>query len=815
MRAGPFSWAGILAIGRTAVVQWTMLRRLARSLLLLTAPASLAAQSIRGTIVTRGDSVVVRGAIVLLLNGADSVVGRALSNERGEYRLAAPSAGAYRLRTLRIGFRPVLSDVMDVAAGTDIVRRLSFTDIPFQMDTVRVLGAMACRGRVDSAMSPLAVWEQARTALTAAQVSATDRALVSTIVRYDRVIDPVRDVVIKSDARIQTEFAPRPWTTLRPDSLRRVGYVVPDAQGDITYYAPDLDVLVSDDFVTDHCFRIVSSRDTSMLGLAFEPTRDRRNTAEIRGTLWLNRRTSELHDLEYRYVNIARTLADGRAGGTMGFARLPTGAWLISRWDIRMPVQESYVSGGFGGAARISDLRLAEIRLTGGDLALVRRGRDTLFSGVPVTLVGVVKDSASGKAIVDARVTLSDTAHATRTDADGRFRLPHVLPGNYAIAVHTPALDSLGTVVQVPVTVLDGATPAAIQLPAADQVATLLCGNRRVGLLTGTARLRGDSTAPGSMRVSVEWPDSTVTGQVHALEARADSAGRFRVCGVPIHTTFTVRLTGDSVVAEPLTRTIGSGTIARAELVAERHVNRGAQLVGVVLADSTRKPIAGVEVVLPTLGLATRTNERGEFRIADVPAGRHQVIARRFGYGPLEATVSVAGTETVDRKIFLTRIAILDTMSVTGSANRRGNGFGAFEERRRMGLGKFIDSTELRKNEHRRLGDLLASMAGVKMVSPPVCGANGLVSPHCVVSGTARVVFNNRAHCPMQVVVDGATVYRAKVDDAEWAYMFDVTRFASVQDLVGVEVYRTVAEVPPEFGGSASTCGLLMIWTRR
>ena len=786
------------------------------SLLLGMAPATLAAQSIRGTIVTRGDSVVVRGAIVLLLNGADSVVGRALSNERGEYRLTAPSAGSYRLRTLRIGFRPVLSELIDVAAGKEVVRRLSFTDIPFQMDTVRVLGANACRGRADSALSPLAVWEQARTALTAAQVSATDRALASTIVRFDRVIDPVRDVVTRSDARLQTQFAPRPWTTLRPDSLRRVGYVVPDAQGDITYYAPDLDVLVSDDFITDHCFRIVSSRDTSMLGLAFEPTRDRRNTAEIRGTLWLNRRTSELHDLEYRYVNIARTLADGRAGGTMGFARLPTGAWMISRWDIRMPVQESFVSGGFGGTARISDLRLAEIRLTGGDLALVRRGRDTLFTGVPVTLTGVVKDSTSGKGVFDALVILSDTPHATRTDADGRFRLPNVLPGNYAITVRTAALDSLGTVVQLPVTVLDAATPAAIQLPAAEQVAMLLCGNRRVGLLTGTARLRGDSTAPGTIRVSVEWPDSTAAGQVRALEARADTAGRFRVCGVPLHTILTVRLAGDSVVAEPVTRSIASGSVARAELVAERHVNRGAQLVGLVLTDSTRKPIAGVEVVIPALGLATRTNDRGEFRIADVPAGRHQVIARRFGYGPLEATVSFAGTETVDRKIFLTRIAILDTMSVTGLANRRGNGFGAFEERRRMGLGKFIDSTELRKNEHRRLGDLLASFSGVHLVAPPICGANGLVAPKCVVSGSTRIAYNNRQRgCPMQVIVDGVTVYRPREEDQNWAYMFDLSSFLSVSGLMGVEVYRSPAEVPPEYGGSASKCGLLMLWSRR
>ena len=112
------------------------------------------------------------------------------------------------------------SDVIDVAAGKEVVRRLSFADIPFQMDTVRVVGTNACRGRADSAMSPLGVWDQARTALTAAQVSASDRALASTVVRFDRVIDPVRDVVTSQDAHLQTQFAPRPWATLRPDSLR-------------------------------------------------------------------------------------------------------------------------------------------------------------------------------------------------------------------------------------------------------------------------------------------------------------------------------------------------------------------------------------------------------------------------------------------------------------------------------------------------------------------------------------------------------------------------------------------------------------------
>ena len=792
-----------------------MLPRSAAMLCVGLLPGVLTAQSIHGNVVTRGDSAVVSGAVVLLVNGGDSVVARALTNDRGEYRVIAPSAGTYRLRTLRIGFRPMVSEPIALSAAEDVTRRLSFSGSPFQMDTVRVIGANACRGRADSSMTPFGVWDQIRTALTAAQVSAADRSLASTVVRFDRVIDPVRDKVIKQTARLQIQFAPRPWVALPLDSLRRVGYVVTDTSGDVTYYAPDLDVLASDEFIADHCFRIVAATDTAMLGLAFEPTPERGRVPEIRGTIWLSRRTSELRDMEYRYVNIARAKADGRAGGSMSFVRLPTGAWMISRWDIRMPVQETHVRGGFAGTPGITDVRLIEIHVSGGALALVRRGRDTLFTGEPFATTGMVTDSVSGRAIAGARVTLAGTLRETVTDGEGRFHLVRVIPGNYELAVRTASLDSLGTAVRLAITLIDESTSPTIHLPSAEQVAMLLCGNVRVGLVAGSARLRGDSIPPGRVDVTVEWPDS-VAGRFHALKSRMDNTGGFRVCGVPLHTPLVIRLTGDSIAAERAERVIAAGLFTRADVVVDRHVSRGALLTGVVLTDSTRTPIGDVEVVIPTLGLNTRTNARGEFRLGDIPAGAHSVVARRFGYGPLAAMVSFAANEVVERKIFLTRIAMLDTKTVTGRSVPRGRGLDAFEERRLLGLGKFMDSTYLRTNESRRFGDLLAGLSGVRLVTPPLCSANGLVSPRCVTSSTAQVAFNGRGRgCAMQVLVDGATVYRAREEDREWANMFDVNNFLSVSSLAAVEVYRSVAEAPPEYAGQAAVCGVLLLWTRR
>src|SRR5687768_12772483 len=107
---------------------------------LLVVPAIGSAQSVRGLIVERADGVPVPGAVVLLLDRSGGVAARALTNERGEYRLAAPSPGTYRVRTLRIGFRPMTSAPIGLAAGQEIAHAAMGAGAPVMLDTVRVLG---------------------------------------------------------------------------------------------------------------------------------------------------------------------------------------------------------------------------------------------------------------------------------------------------------------------------------------------------------------------------------------------------------------------------------------------------------------------------------------------------------------------------------------------------------------------------------------------------------------------------------------------------------------------------------------------------
>ncbi|HTE46017.1 MAG TPA: carboxypeptidase-like regulatory domain-containing protein, partial [Gemmatimonadaceae bacterium] len=63
------------------------------------------AQTIRGVVVDQADKPV-PGVVMQLIDSASNVAGRTLSNERGEFRLATTRAGSYRVRTMRIGYRP-------------------------------------------------------------------------------------------------------------------------------------------------------------------------------------------------------------------------------------------------------------------------------------------------------------------------------------------------------------------------------------------------------------------------------------------------------------------------------------------------------------------------------------------------------------------------------------------------------------------------------------------------------------------------------------------------------------------------------------
>src|SRR5689334_17888126 len=75
----------------------------ASALLLVAGVAS--AQQLRGTVRDSTSRQGIPGVVLMLLDANGAVLGRNITNERGEFRVAL-SAGIQRVRFIRIGFRP-------------------------------------------------------------------------------------------------------------------------------------------------------------------------------------------------------------------------------------------------------------------------------------------------------------------------------------------------------------------------------------------------------------------------------------------------------------------------------------------------------------------------------------------------------------------------------------------------------------------------------------------------------------------------------------------------------------------------------------
>src|SRR5262249_35462405 len=146
-----------------------------------------------------------------------------------------------------------------------------------------------------------AVWEQVRGAVTAAALTAAAQNVYTTVVSFERTLEADARRVRTQTSAIHSGYGREPWSSLSPPALPNDGSVGTHRSNTTTYYAPGLEVLLSPSFVDDHCFHL--SLDGARLGLAFEPTPDRR-MAEIRGTLWLDAKSAELRSMEFRYSNI-------------------------------------------------------------------------------------------------------------------------------------------------------------------------------------------------------------------------------------------------------------------------------------------------------------------------------------------------------------------------------------------------------------------------------------------------------------------------------------------------------------------------------
>ncbi len=203
------------------------------------------------------------------------------------------------------------------------------------------------------------------------------------------------------------------------------------------------------------------------------------------------------------------------------------------------------------------------------------------------------------------------------------------------------------------------------------------------------------------------------------------------------------------------------------------------------------------DVVVSIAGRLARSDAAGLFTVRGIPAGTHDVEARRIGFEPIKQRVTVPAGGIATIRVVLNEVSVRLEAMRTVAEGMLGDGnlwmLREFERRRARGVGRFYTRREV-ENFFSIGTAVAATTPGVREVRDQFgnwsmtftrCGSGGLV-------GGVVAVF-----------VDGMRAYGGQ----------DALSFYRPNDIEAMEVYRSVSELPPEAVGDA--CAAIYIWLRR
>ncbi|HUF51585.1 MAG TPA: carboxypeptidase-like regulatory domain-containing protein [Longimicrobiales bacterium] len=231
------------------------------------------------------------------------------------------------------------------------------------------------------------------------------------------------------------------------------------------------------------------------------------------------------------------------------------------------------------------------------------------------------------------------------------------------------------------------------------------------------------------------------------------------------------------------------------------------RIQGRVIELDSRQPIANVEIRAHsrTSGpVQAVSDSAGAFVLRLGAGGRFLVTATRIGFAPATAEVEVGADDQLE---VLLRLAvsptelpplevIARTRTPTASLERVG-----FYERKGEGFGVFLAPEDIERRRPMMPTDLLRGMNGIRIIHMGIRGND------------VRMTRGEDPNCPPRVIVDRVIVRRGgrynRADDPPFDMLIQLSSLAAM------EIYRSPAETPREFGGNDNTCGVILMWTHR
>ena len=343
-----------------------------------------------------------------------------------------------------------------------------------------------------------------------------------------------------ADAAARSVGRVDPWSAVAPRER-------PDG---VWFSGPDGNLLLSDEFLGDHCFAVDTTRmGAGDLGLTFEPAQQRK-LPDIKGILWMDRRSGALRAIEFEYQNVAIPEGARPAHGSAHYGSLGASRWAVAEWVIDVPRTRRLTMIAPRDAAITETVRNTRDSLIGyrqiGGYTSKPVGATTgsfVARGAPAVVRGQVRDSVTGMPVAGVDVSL-DGRPAVQTDARGNVRLEIGAVGAHEVEFSMPRLNPVLDAIRFTIDVGElGATQVLdVAWPTFLDLATRLC-SRSTSFRAGNVGIAGRvdwgrTAAPAdSVVAAVAWsdesPDGTSPAGTHLMAVPVRRNGGFLACWLP------------------------------------------------------------------------------------------------------------------------------------------------------------------------------------------------------------------------------------------------------------------------------------------
>jgi TonB-dependent Receptor Plug Domain len=224
------------------------------------------------------------------------------------------------------------------------------------------------------------------------------------------------------------------------------------------------------------------------------------------------------------------------------------------------------------------------------------------------------------------------------------------------------------------------------------------------------------------------------------------------------------------------------------------------RILGHVISEENQRPLGAAEVTLrrPDGRLLERveTGDDGAFEFTVTKVSAVQIQAKRLGYkGNTTPLLHFDEHRFIEVEVRLATDAILlaPLEVVVWSGVERSPLLDNYRRRLSMKLGTFITRQDIEKAHPVYVSDLLRTVPGVQLLGSGL-GGRPLVQ---IGRGVAK-------GCQTQIFLDGVRMPDARLDD-----------LVDPGSVEGIEIYKGLSSIPPEFLTPDAPCGVVAVWTRR